>query len=355
MATITLRSIKGTPLTIEEVDQNFTNLNTDVGTRLLASAYTASDVLTKLLTVDGTGSGLDADKLNGLSAAYTNTASTVVARDSSGSFAAQTITAAAFVGPLTGNVSGNVTGNLTGNSAGTHTGAVTGEVTGNTYGVHHGGVNDEGMGIIGTLTGNVTGNLTGNSTGIHTGNVVGNVTGNVTGNAGTVTNGLYSSSSYNNPSWLIGLAGSKVTSIPNSSLVNSSITINGTSVALGGSATIASGFGQGQTYQTPTRALQTEYTNSTANLIWVSVTARSNMGVGDINEANQYNELRAKVAGAYVARTRLNFNQYRAWLHVTFFVPAGSTYKVEFSHWETDSSDIGYHYGATLVNWTELR
>ena len=121
MASITLRSIKGTPLTIEEVDQNFTNLNTDVGTRLLASNYTAADVLTKLLTVDGGGSGLDADKLNGLYPSYNNAGSTVVVRDGGGSFAAQTITAAIFVGNVSGNVTGNVTGNLTGNTAGTHT------------------------------------------------------------------------------------------------------------------------------------------------------------------------------------------------------------------------------------------
>ena len=96
MATITLRSIKGTPLTIAEVDQNFTNLNTDVGTRLLASEYTADDILTKLLTVDGGGSGLDADKLQGLYPSYTNTGSTVVVRDGGGSFSAQTITGALF-------------------------------------------------------------------------------------------------------------------------------------------------------------------------------------------------------------------------------------------------------------------
>jgi hypothetical protein len=37
---------------------------------LLSSSYTASDVLSKLLTVDGAGSGLDADTLDGNSSAY---------------------------------------------------------------------------------------------------------------------------------------------------------------------------------------------------------------------------------------------------------------------------------------------
>ena len=97
MATLTLRAVKGSPLTNTEVDQNFTNLNND---KLETSAYTAADVLSKLLTVDGPASGLDADTLDGLNSATANTASTIVARDASGNFAAGTITAA-----LTGTAS----------------------------------------------------------------------------------------------------------------------------------------------------------------------------------------------------------------------------------------------------------
>jgi hypothetical protein len=100
MATITLRSTKGSPLTNTEVDNNFNNINTEVGTKLNSSAYTAADVLSKLLTVDGTGSGLDADLLDGLNQTSANTASTIVARDASGNFSAGTITAT-----LSGNAS----------------------------------------------------------------------------------------------------------------------------------------------------------------------------------------------------------------------------------------------------------
>ena len=39
----------------------------------------------------------------------------------------------------------------------------------------------------------------------------GNVTGNLTGNADTVTNGVYTNQNYNNPVWLNSLAGSKIT------------------------------------------------------------------------------------------------------------------------------------------------
>jgi hypothetical protein len=65
---------------------------------ITSADYTAADVLTKIKTVDGVGSGLDADFLDGLSSASTNTVSSIVARDASGNFSAGTITAA-----LTGN------------------------------------------------------------------------------------------------------------------------------------------------------------------------------------------------------------------------------------------------------------
>jgi hypothetical protein len=115
MAVIVLRSVKGSPLTIAEADANFTNLNTEVGTKLDSATYTAADVLSKLLTVDGSGSGIDADLLDGRNSATTNTVNTVVHRDSSGNFSAGTITAT-LVGNVTGNLTGNVTGTVTGNA-----------------------------------------------------------------------------------------------------------------------------------------------------------------------------------------------------------------------------------------------
>jgi hypothetical protein len=162
MATILLRlgatgatGVKNSPLTNAEIDTNFSNLNTDIGTRLLSSDYTASDVLTKIKTVDGTGSGLDADLLDGLNAVSGATGASIVSRDASGNFSAGTITA-------------TFTGNVTGNTNGVHTGAVTGNVTGNTNGVHTGAVT-------GNVTGNLTGDVTGNTTGNHNG-AVGNAT-----------------------------------------------------------------------------------------------------------------------------------------------------------------------------------
>jgi hypothetical protein len=52
-------------------DPNFaTSIATSIGTKLDASTYTAADILTKIKTVDGAGSGLDADLLDGQSSAY---------------------------------------------------------------------------------------------------------------------------------------------------------------------------------------------------------------------------------------------------------------------------------------------
>lgn len=93
-----------------------------------------------------------------------------------------TISAPSFTGNVTGNLTGNVfgdvTGSVTGDTTGFHTGSVTGDVVGNLTGY-----------VNGNVTGNVTGDLTGDSYGVHYGNV--------TGNAGTVTNGVYTTSSIN--------------------------------------------------------------------------------------------------------------------------------------------------------------
>ena len=52
------------------VISNVDGLQAELDAKLAASSYTAADVLSKLLTVDGAGSGLDADLLDGQSSAY---------------------------------------------------------------------------------------------------------------------------------------------------------------------------------------------------------------------------------------------------------------------------------------------
>ena len=102
MAAITLRSIKGSPLTISEVDTNFTNLNIEVGQKVDITSYTGADILAKLKTVDADNSGLNASTLKSLDVASTNMPNHIVARDTSGNFEANTITVTSVVGNLLG-------------------------------------------------------------------------------------------------------------------------------------------------------------------------------------------------------------------------------------------------------------
>jgi hypothetical protein len=70
---------------------NVDGLQTALDAKLAASSYTAADVLTKIKTVDGAGSGLDADKLDGQSSAYYATAASVTSEASTRSSADTTL------------------------------------------------------------------------------------------------------------------------------------------------------------------------------------------------------------------------------------------------------------------------
>jgi trimeric autotransporter adhesin len=67
------------------------------------------------------------------------------------------------------------------------------------------------------------------------------ITGSISGNAGTVTNGVYTNGTYSDPAWITSLAASKLSgTIPSTVLGNSSLFIGTTSVALNrASATLA--------------------------------------------------------------------------------------------------------------------
>lgn len=192
MASLTLRlgatgatGVKNAPLTNAEIDTNFSNLNAEVATKLNSSSYTAADVLTKIKTVDGTGSGLDADLLDGLNAVTGATGASIVSRDSSGNFASNEITAAQFIGPL---------------------------YLGTADAIVFEGSTDNGFETTLTVT-DPTADRT-----ITFPNLTGTVV--VSGAGGAITNDM--------------LAGS----IANAKLVNSSITIDGQTISLGASGSI---------------------------------------------------------------------------------------------------------------------
>lgn len=189
MASLTLRSVKGAPLTNNEIDTNFSNLNTDVGNRVLSSDYEDSDVLAKIKNVDGSGSGLDADLLDGLNTSSSDTSGNTVVTRSSGNFSANTVTLTQL---NAGNVYVGASGSIVFEGATDDTYETTLAVTDPTA--------DRTI----TLP-NVTGTVV------------------TTGDTGSVTNTM--------------LAGS----IANAKLVNSSVTIDGNTVSLG--ASITPGFG----------------------------------------------------------------------------------------------------------------
>jgi hypothetical protein len=128
---------------------------------------------------DGSGSGLDADLLDGLNAASTNTASTIVARDGSGNFSAGTITAALSGNATTAttlattrtiwgqnfNGGANVTGNLTSVGDITGTGAITISAGGTNQNIT---LTPSGTGTINAPTFNATSTTNGGFQGIAT-------------------------------------------------------------------------------------------------------------------------------------------------------------------------------------------
>ena len=107
MAAITLRTVKGSPLSNQEVDDNFNNINVQLNAALPAVNYNAADVLVKIKTVDGSGSGLDADLLDGYNSDTAATANTIVLRTANGDINAGTVNATTVLANLTGNVTGN--------------------------------------------------------------------------------------------------------------------------------------------------------------------------------------------------------------------------------------------------------
>ncbi len=193
----------------------------------------------------GTGRALAYSATNTFSwLQYTNanTASTIVQRDASGNFLAGTITATLAGNATTATTSTNIAGGLINkipiqSAANTTTfiPAPTDETQVLAYGAEttFGWINlrstntansvvyRDGSGNFsaGTITATFSGNLTGNVTG----NVSGS-SGSCTGNAATVTNGVYTSGSYANPSWITSLAYSKVTGMTVDKIAISSAT-----------------------------------------------------------------------------------------------------------------------------------
>jgi len=65
-----LDGVTATTVELNYVDGVTSSIQTQLNAKLASASYTAADVLAKLKTVDGSGSGLDSDLLDGQSSAY---------------------------------------------------------------------------------------------------------------------------------------------------------------------------------------------------------------------------------------------------------------------------------------------
>ena len=100
----------------------------------------------------------------------------------------------------------------------------------------------------------------------------------ISGNAGTVTNGVYTTGSYADPSWITSLATTKLSgTVTNAQLTNSAVTINGSSVSLGGSITVTATASNALTIGTGLSG--TSYNGSTAVTIAIDSTVATLTGI----------------------------------------------------------------------------
>ena len=189
----------------------------------------------------------------GSDATSSSTNNTIVARDSSGSFSANVITA---------NLTGTVTGSVTGNA---------GTVT---NGVYTTGIQS----IDGTKTFTST------------------IQGSISGNAGTVTNGVYTTGSYANPAWITSLDYSKLSgTVPTT---YSSVYLGTTSVAFNrasGSLSLA-GVSIDGNAGTVTNGVYTS--GSYSDPSWLTI-SKSKVGLGSVDNTSDAtkNVLYATTAG----------------------------------------------------------
>jgi hypothetical protein len=119
---------------------------------------------------------------------------------------------------------------------------------------------------------------------IITANLTGTVTGSVSGNAGTVTNGVYTTDTATVTNTMLAgnITNAKLAgSITNDKLVNSSVTVNGTAIALGASGTVTAAAGT-LTGTTLNATVVTSSLTSVGTLTSLSVSDGITDGIGNV-------------------------------------------------------------------------
>jgi hypothetical protein len=180
------------------VGSGATALSFDNATHTVTISSTAG---TGTVTSVGTGTGLKGGPITDSGTISIDTA--VVPRLGTDNTFSGTVTANLFSGSgagLTNVPAGSVTGSIPGSQ-------VSGDITGKAAGV---------TGIVAVANGG-TGSATQNFVDLSTAQSIGGaktfsstISGSISGNAGTVTNGIYTTGSYADPSWITSIAGTKV-------------------------------------------------------------------------------------------------------------------------------------------------
>lgn len=115
-----------------QFSRTINNINFD-GTQDIIIKASTTNILSRGPYLTGNNFDGSAAVTWAVDATSANIGNKIVARDNTGNFSANTITAN-LIGNVTGNITGNITGNVTGNTTGTHVGNVIGNVSGNVTG-----------------------------------------------------------------------------------------------------------------------------------------------------------------------------------------------------------------------------
>lgn len=179
----------------------------------------------------------------------------------------------------------------------------------------------------------------------------------ISGNAGTVTNGLYSTGSYANPTWLTSLSAAKLTlgTIPSTTLGLSTLYVGTTAIALNrGSASqsltgVSIDGNAGTVGSLSVQAYGSEGRNSSANTI-VRTDATGNLFVQAIN-TSAHDKIAASpvyVMASNNTGTSANVTSYQtAYLSVgyaTYAATAGSAPASDVSSWAKAATKPSYAY-----------
>ena len=162
-----------------------------------------------------------------------------------------------------------------------------------------------GFEINGTGDIDITGNITASGT-VNANAFVGNITGNVTGNASTVTNGVVTTGSYSNPSWITQISGDKISGSINigasTSVTSDSFVGNLTGNVAGNVTGTHDGVVGGTTPAAVTGTTITANTNFAGNLVGNitpnTITYANNLAVNASTVANT--TILYSVTGGYV-------------------------------------------------------